>query len=54
PWVGHRARRWEIEPLRWIATHGLYAAYGLADRLEARGGERTSPIARVADLITGR
>lgn len=54
PWVGHRARRWEVEPLRWIATHSLYTAYGLADRHEARGGERTSPIARVADLIAGR
>lgn len=54
PWVGHRVRRWEPEPLRWVATRGLYAAYGVADRTEARGGSRTSPIARIADIVTGR
>ena len=54
PWVGHRARNWELEPLRWIATRTLYTAYGIADRSEARGRETTSPIAHVADVITGR
>ncbi|MGK0722006.1 NAD(P)/FAD-dependent oxidoreductase [Leucobacter sp. W1478] len=54
PWVGHRVRKWEPEPLRWLATQGLYAAYGVADRTELAGRERTSPIAHVADVITGR
>lgn len=54
PWVGHRVRKWEPEPLRWIATKGLYAAYGVADRAELAGRRRTSPIAHVADVITGR
>lgn len=54
PWVGHRAKRWEPEPLRWLAVQGIYGAYGLADRLESHGGRRTSPIARVADAISGR
>ncbi|MFV0373933.1 NAD(P)/FAD-dependent oxidoreductase [Microbacterium sp.] len=54
PWVGHSARRWEIEPLRWLAVHGLYAAYGVADRIESGGGARTSWIAHAADLIAGR
>ena len=54
PWVGHRARRWEIEPLRWTAVQGIYAAYRTADRLEARGSARTAWPARVADLIAGR
>jgi glycine/D-amino acid oxidase-like deaminating enzyme len=54
PWVDHRVRKWEPEPLRWIATKGLYAAYGYADRVEAAGRASTSPIARVADVITGR
>jgi len=54
PWVGHRARRWEVEPLRWIAVQALYAAYHVADRHEARGGRRTSPVAHVADWIAGR
>jgi len=54
PWVGHDARRWEVEPLRWVAVQGLYAAYHLADRQESRGAERTSPIARIADVVSGR
>ena len=54
PWVGHRSRRWEVEPLRWTAVQGLYAAYHLADRWESRGGGRTSPIARLADVVSGR
>lgn len=54
PWVGHKVRKWEPEPLRWIATKGLYTAYGIADRIEDRGGPRTSPIAKIADIVTGR
>ncbi|MEW1835492.1 FAD-dependent oxidoreductase [Microbacterium sp. NPDC079995] len=53
PWVGHRARRWEPEPLRWLAVHGIYGAYRFADAREDRGGG-TSPVARIADLIAGR
>lgn len=54
PWVNHRVRRWEPEPLRWIATRGLYSAYRAADRAELRGRPTTSPIAHLADLVTGR
>lgn len=54
PWVGHRSRGWEPEPLRWLGVRGLYVAYKLADLHEARGLATTSPIARVADRITGR
>ncbi|MCT9821273.1 FAD-binding oxidoreductase [Microbacterium sp. W1N] len=54
PWVGHRARAWEPEPLRWLAVQGLYGAYHLADRQEARGRAGTSPVARIADRISGR
>ena len=55
PWVGHRARRWEIEPLRWLAVQGIYAAYRTADRAESRGrSTRTSAFAHLADLISGR
>ncbi|MFF8818100.1 NAD(P)/FAD-dependent oxidoreductase [Leucobacter sp. NPDC015123] len=54
PWVGHRVRKWEPEPLRWIATKGLYAAYGVADTAEDRGRRTTSPIATIADVVTGR
>lgn len=54
PWVGHRARDWELEPLRWIATKSLYTAYGFADWSESEGRRTTSPIARIADVVTGR
>jgi glycine/D-amino acid oxidase-like deaminating enzyme len=54
PWVGHVSRNWEPEPLRWLGVRGLYIAYKIADRHEAGGRAATSPIARVADLITGR
>ena len=54
PWVEHRSRTWEPEPLRWIGVQGLYSAYKLADRHEAGGRSTTSPIAVIADRITGR
>jgi glycine/D-amino acid oxidase-like deaminating enzyme len=53
PWVGHRARRWEPEPLRWAGVHGLYALYRLADTTEANGSPQTSPLARIGDRISG-
>ncbi|MFJ9692127.1 NAD(P)/FAD-dependent oxidoreductase [Kitasatospora sp. NPDC101183] len=54
PWVGHTVRRWEPEPLRWLGVHAMYAAYHAADRQEASGRATTSPIARVADVVSGR
>jgi glycine/D-amino acid oxidase-like deaminating enzyme len=54
PWVGRRTRAWEVEPLRFIAVHGLYAAYRAADAWEGFGGSRTSPIATVANRVAGR
>ncbi|MDY6998668.1 MAG: FAD-binding oxidoreductase, partial [Actinomycetota bacterium] len=54
PWVGHRSRNWEPEPLRWIGVRGMYLAYKAADWHEARGRAGTSPIALIADRIAGR
>lgn len=54
PWVGHHARKWEFEPLRYLAVQGIYAAYRAADRQEARGRRSSSPIARIADIVAGR
>lgn len=53
-WVGRRARRWEPEPLRWLGVRSVYAAYRAADRAETRGGARTAPLARLADVVAGR
>ncbi|MGY6498813.1 MAG: NAD(P)/FAD-dependent oxidoreductase [Microcella sp.] len=54
PWVGQRTRKWETEPLRWVATQVIYGAYRYADRVEFRGLNRTSGVARIADIISGR
>lgn len=54
PWVNHRVRKWEPEPLRYIAVQAMYKAYYAADRAELRGRATTSPIATAADLVSGR
>ena len=38
PWVGHRSRRWEPEPLRWVGANLGLAAMTWADRAELRTG----------------
>ena len=55
PWVGHRAKKWEPEPLRWLAVNAIYAAYRTADRFEASGsGSGTAWPAHVAGFLAGR
>jgi glycine/D-amino acid oxidase-like deaminating enzyme len=53
PWVGHRSRPFEPEPLRFLGARALYLAYRAADRDEARGG-RESRLAALASKIAGR
>jgi glycine/D-amino acid oxidase-like deaminating enzyme len=38
PWVGHRSRSWEPEPLRWLGVNGGRLLLTGADRAEARSG----------------
>ncbi|MFJ6649569.1 NAD(P)/FAD-dependent oxidoreductase [Streptomyces sp. NPDC091290] len=55
PWAGHKVRKWEPEPLRWLGVHGLYAAYRAADRRErGTSSAESSRLARVADRVAGR
>lgn len=55
PWVGHRVRRWEPEPLRWLGVQGMYATYRAADRRETRTHSAgSSRLARMADRVAGR
>lgn len=56
PWVGHRARRWEPEPLRWAGVQAVYALYRTADRDEAAHPDRprSSHLAAVAGRLAGR
>ena len=43
PFVQHVSRRkWEPEPVRWLAVNGLYAAYRRADMREERTGRRSA------------
>ena len=37
-WVGHRSRRWEPEPLRWLGINAGRRVITSADRVEARTG----------------
>ncbi|MEO0493930.1 MAG: FAD-binding oxidoreductase [Actinomycetota bacterium] len=37
PWVRKRPRRWEPEPLRWLAVRGSHRVLTAADRIEDRG-----------------
>ncbi len=53
PWVGHRSRRWEPEPLRWLGVNAGLRAMTVAD-LEERVTRRPSRLARaMAPLVGG-
>ncbi len=53
PWVGHRSRRWEPEPLRWLGVNAGLRAMTLADA-EERLTHRPSLVARtLAPLLGG-
>jgi glycine/D-amino acid oxidase-like deaminating enzyme len=39
PWVGHRSRGWEPEPLRWLGVNAGRLILTRADRSEARSGK---------------
>ncbi|MEU9284129.1 FAD-dependent oxidoreductase [Streptomyces sp. NPDC048275] len=55
PWVDHKVRKWEPEPLRWIGVQGMYATYRTADRRELiTHSARSSRLARLADRVAGR
>jgi len=53
PWVGHRSRRWEPEPLRWLGINlGRSLAAG-ADRHEAATGRPDRTRMRLMSMFTG-
>ncbi len=53
PWVGHRSRSWEPEPLRWLGVNAGLRVMTLADRTEARTG-RPSRAAAWTHRLLGR
>jgi glycine/D-amino acid oxidase-like deaminating enzyme len=52
PWVGHRSRRWEPEPLRWLGVNAGLRAMTFAD-VEERLTRRPSLVARVMAPLVG-
>jgi glycine/D-amino acid oxidase-like deaminating enzyme len=50
PWVGHRSRAWEPEPLRWLGVNLALRSMASADRLEARTGRPARRAALVKRL----
>ncbi|MFJ9579142.1 NAD(P)/FAD-dependent oxidoreductase [Streptomyces sp. NPDC101191] len=55
PWVNHRVRKWEPEPLRWLGVQTMYAAFRGADHREAAARTAaTDRIAVLANRLSGR
>ncbi|WP_435974788.1 NAD(P)/FAD-dependent oxidoreductase [Streptomyces sp. Qhu_M48] len=55
PWVNHKVRKWEPEPLRWLGVQTMYAAFRGADRREATGHAATTDrVAVLANRLSGR
>lgn len=52
PWVNHRSRRWEPEPLRWLGINAGLRLASAADADERRSG-RASRIGPVLARLTG-
>ena len=51
PWVGHRSKEWEPEPLRWIGVNAALKAMGSADDAEMRTGRPSRRATYVKKLI---
>ena len=53
PWVGHRSRRWEPEPLRWLGVNAGLRAMTVADAEERLTGRRSVVARLMAPLVGG-
>lgn len=53
PWVGHRTRKWEPEPLRWLGINAMVRIPISADRHEARTGRPARIRSAIVSRITG-
>ncbi len=51
PWVNHRSKPWEPEPLRWIGVNAALTAMGSADAAELRTGRPSKRATYVKKLI---
>lgn len=53
PWVGHRSRRWEPEPLRWLGVNAANALAAGSDRYQAKHSRRNRHLERALGWFTG-
>lgn len=53
PWVGHRSRSWEPEPLRWLGINSMVRLPMGADNHEARTGQPDRWRAAILARVTG-
>ena len=53
PWVDHRSRNWEPEPLRWLGVRGSRSVLGLADEREYRTDKEARTAYRISQLLKG-
>ena len=53
PWVNHRSRRWEPEPLRWLGAAAVRRLATAADAVESRTGRPAARRAALIDRLTG-
>lgn len=53
PWVGHRSRAWEPEPLRWLGVNAGLRVMSMADAEERITGRPSVIAARMAPLLGG-
>jgi glycine/D-amino acid oxidase-like deaminating enzyme len=51
PWVDHRSRRWEPEPLRWLGVTASLRVMAAADAEEVRTGRPSRRAALLSTLI---
>jgi glycine/D-amino acid oxidase-like deaminating enzyme len=51
PWVNHRSRRWEPEPLRWLGVNAGLRLVATADREESRSGRPAQRARAIAHLL---
>jgi len=53
PWVGHRSRKWEPEPLRWLGVRGSRGVLGVADDREYKTDQEARIAYRISQLLKG-
>ena len=53
PWVDHPVRRWEPEPLRWLASTAIVKTMGSADKVEDEGSPQTARRMRLIQPFIG-